>query len=86
MRMPQTRKSLVKLCLVALLCALTVALLPPGTVTPPAHATFCEWAYYDTIYTDSTKTEECGSYDSCTNTRDGCQTPYRTTEIYYCCR
>lgn len=43
-----------------------------------------KFGYYDTIYTDSTKTEECGSYNSCTNTRTGCQTPYRTTEIIVC--
>jgi hypothetical protein len=52
----------------------------------PAYAELCYYSYYDTIYTDATKSEPCGSYDSCTRTYDGCITPYRTTEIGFCCR
>jgi hypothetical protein len=43
-----------------------------------------KFGYFDTIYTDATKTEECGYYNSCTNTHSGCSTPYRTTEIIVC--
>ena len=85
MRFALTRRPLVKLCLVVLLFAATVVVLH-GAVARPAHATFCEWAYYDTIYSDNTYSDECGYYDSCYNVRGGCQTPYRTTEIFYCCR
>jgi len=42
------------------------------------------YGYYDTIYTDASKTEECGFYDSCTNTHGGCSTPYRDTEVVIC--
>lgn len=51
----------------------------------PAHAS-CFYCFIDTIYTDSTKSEECGYYSSCDGTRGGCQTPYRTTETTYYCQ
>jgi hypothetical protein len=53
-------------------------------VVRPAYA-ICYYSYFDTIYTDATKSEPCGTYDSCTRTYDGCITPYRTTEIGFCC-
>jgi predicted transglutaminase-like cysteine proteinase len=51
----------------------------------PAHAS-CFYCYIDTIYTDATKSEECGWYSSCDRSHDGCQTPYRTTETTYYCQ
>jgi hypothetical protein len=64
---------------------LLLALSLPAAKPAQALGT-CYYSYYDTIYTDSTKSEPCGSYDSCTRTYDGCITPYRTTEIGICCR
>lgn len=78
-----SRAAIIALAVLVIWMAMSFAFANRSFANSSANAAR-KFGYYDTIYTDSTKTEECGSYNSCTNTRTGCQTPYRTTEIIVC--
>ena len=63
---------------------MTVLALLVGPAVPKAAAACHYYGYIDDIYTDATKTEWCGTYNSCTRTYYGCRTGYRTTEVTIC--
>jgi len=75
----KTRVIIAAIGLVAVSVGVGTAVAGRPALSPAWH-----YGYYDTIYTDASKTEECGSYNSCTNTRSGCSTPYRYTETIIC--
>lgn len=58
-----------------------------GPAVPEASAGCWYYGYIDDFYTDASRSEWCGNYNSCTRTYFGCRTAYRTTETTICyCR
>jgi hypothetical protein len=64
----------------------------PRAVSSQAMATvtmLCHWAFLEYIYPDESREPgtECGTYESCNGSVDGCETPYRSRykEYFRCC-
>ena len=83
-QLPRNRALLTALAVLVIWITMSFAFASNGLANSSSENAGRKFGYYDTIYTDSSKTEECGSYNSCTNTHTGCSTPYRTTEIIVC--
>jgi len=75
--------------LLFLLFASNVPLAPPrakAATAPKAAAAALRRSFglLYTYYTDSTKENECGNYNTCTHVQVGCSTPYRDIEPIIC--